>query len=100
MTVHEFNLTLPDERTLHGYDTGRDGIPVMWHHGTPNVGAAPRPLLGLARFASRGPTGHAALRATRGETVVRRRSRSCQPRPRVRREAYGGRQRDADAVER
>jgi pimeloyl-ACP methyl ester carboxylesterase len=49
MTVHEFDLTLPDERTLHGYDTGGDGMPVMWHHGTPNVGAPPRPLLGLAR---------------------------------------------------
>ena len=23
--VHEFDLTLPDGRTLHGYDTGGDG---------------------------------------------------------------------------
>lgn len=46
--VHEFDLTLPDGRTLHGYDTGGDGMPVMWHHGTPNVGAPPRPLFELA----------------------------------------------------
>jgi pimeloyl-ACP methyl ester carboxylesterase len=46
--VHEFDITLPDGRTLHGYDTGGDGVPVMWNHGTPNVGAPPRPLLGLA----------------------------------------------------
>jgi pimeloyl-ACP methyl ester carboxylesterase len=46
--VNEFDITLPDGRTLHGYDTGGDGVPVMWNHGTPNVGAPPRPLLGLA----------------------------------------------------
>ena len=34
-TVHEFDITLPDGRTLHGYDTGGDGTPVMWHHGAP-----------------------------------------------------------------
>lgn len=47
-TVHEFDLTLPDGRTLHGYETSGDGTPVMWHHGTPNVGAPPKPLLALA----------------------------------------------------
>jgi pimeloyl-ACP methyl ester carboxylesterase len=31
--------------TLHTYDTGGDGLPVLWHHGTPNIGTPPRPLL-------------------------------------------------------
>jgi pimeloyl-ACP methyl ester carboxylesterase len=46
--VHEFDITLPDGRMLHGYDTAGDGVPVMWHHGTPNTGEPPRPLLALA----------------------------------------------------
>lgn len=46
--ILEFDITLPDGRTLHGYDTGGHGTPVMWNHGTPNVGPPPRPLLGLA----------------------------------------------------
>lgn len=46
--VHEFDITLADGRTLHGYDLGGEGTPVMWHHGTPNVGAPPRPLFDLA----------------------------------------------------
>lgn len=40
----EPDLTLPDGRALHAYDTGGDGLPVFWHHGTPNIGAPPRPL--------------------------------------------------------
>ncbi|MEV8506833.1 alpha/beta hydrolase [Actinoplanes sp. NPDC051475] len=31
--------------SLHGYDTGGDGLPVLWHHGTPNIGTPPAPLL-------------------------------------------------------
>lgn len=46
--LHEFDLTLPDGRTLHGYDTDGEGVPVMWHHGTPNVGSPPKPLFALA----------------------------------------------------
>lgn len=46
--VHEFDLTLPDGRTLHGYDAGGDGPAVLWQHGTPNVGAPPQPLLAPA----------------------------------------------------
>ncbi|ADD44413.1 alpha/beta fold hydrolase [Stackebrandtia nassauensis] len=43
--VKEFDVTLADGRTLHGYDTGgEDRMPVVWHHGTPNVGAPPAPL--------------------------------------------------------
>lgn len=46
--VHEFDLTLPDGRTVHGYDTGGGGTVVLWQHGTPNVGAPPQPLLAPA----------------------------------------------------
>ncbi|AGZ38380.1 alpha/beta fold hydrolase [Actinoplanes friuliensis] len=33
---------MPDD--LHVYDTGGDGTPIIWHHGTPNLGAPPVPL--------------------------------------------------------
>lgn len=73
--VHEFDLTLPDGRTLHGYDTGGDGTPVMWHHGTPNVGAPPRPLLGLAaelglRWVSFDRPGYGGSTADPGRTIA------------------------------
>ncbi|WP_033818035.1 alpha/beta fold hydrolase [Kitasatospora sp. MBT63] len=47
----EFELDLGGGRTLHLYDTGpgRGGrLPVIWHHGTPNVGAPPEPLFAAA----------------------------------------------------
>lgn len=48
--VREFDVALPDGRTLHGYDTGpADGLAVVWHHGTPNVGAPPEPLFPVAQ---------------------------------------------------
>jgi pimeloyl-ACP methyl ester carboxylesterase len=31
------------ERRLRVYDVG-DGVPVFWHHGTPNLGLPPEPL--------------------------------------------------------
>ncbi|GAA1880488.1 alpha/beta fold hydrolase [Lapillicoccus jejuensis] len=44
------DLTLADGRTLHWYDAGGDGAPVVWHHGTGNTGEPPQPLLaGAAR---------------------------------------------------
>ncbi|MEU0794359.1 alpha/beta fold hydrolase [Amycolatopsis sp. NPDC005961] len=47
--VTETDLTLPDGRTLHVYDTGGPTrLTVFWHHGTPNLGAPPGPLLPLA----------------------------------------------------
>jgi pimeloyl-ACP methyl ester carboxylesterase len=46
--VHELDLTLDDGRTLHAYDAGGDGLPLFWHHGTPNLGAPPRPLFPAA----------------------------------------------------
>ncbi|MFC6083190.1 alpha/beta fold hydrolase [Sphaerisporangium aureirubrum] len=49
MEVAEFDLRLDDGRALHVYDTGGDGrLPVLWHHGTPNIGAPPVPLFPAA----------------------------------------------------
>lgn len=51
--VHELDVTGPDGRTLHVYDTGGgagddDRLPLLWHHGTPNIGLPPRPLFDKA----------------------------------------------------
>ena len=46
--VSETDVVLADGRTLHAYDTGGGSLPVFWLHGTPNVGAPPRPLFGLS----------------------------------------------------
>jgi pimeloyl-ACP methyl ester carboxylesterase len=43
--VIERDVTTPDGRTLHAYDTGGDGPVVVWHHGTPNLGPPPVPLI-------------------------------------------------------
>jgi pimeloyl-ACP methyl ester carboxylesterase len=44
----ETNLELGDGRTLHLYDAAEDAaddrLAVVWHHGTPNIGAPPEPL--------------------------------------------------------
>ncbi|MCF6474439.1 alpha/beta hydrolase [Nonomuraea sp. MG754425] len=43
----EFELTIDDGRVLRVYDTapGATGLlPVLWHHGTPNLGSPPEPL--------------------------------------------------------
>jgi pimeloyl-ACP methyl ester carboxylesterase len=47
--VTETDIPLPDGRTLHAYDTGADDrLAVFWHHGTPNIGAPPKPLFPVA----------------------------------------------------
>ena len=47
--MKEIDLELTDCRRLHVYDTGTDvpdaGLTVFWHHGTPNLGEPPAPLL-------------------------------------------------------
>lgn len=49
MNVTETDLALPGGRTLHVYDTGGPArLTVLWHHGTPNLGAPPGPLLPLS----------------------------------------------------
>jgi pimeloyl-ACP methyl ester carboxylesterase len=52
MKAVEHLLALPDGRQLRYYDTGPDTdgathaelLPVVWHHGTPNIGLPPEPL--------------------------------------------------------
>ena len=50
--VSERDVTLPDGRVLHTYDTGPDvgvsGLTVLWHHGSPQTGALPDPLRAAA----------------------------------------------------
>jgi len=49
--VTETDLTLADGRTLHVYDAeapDSGALPVLWHHGTPNVGTPPEPLYAAA----------------------------------------------------
>ena len=50
--VSETDMEVGDGRRLHVYDTGpADGdapLAVFWHHGTPNLGAPPEPLLPAA----------------------------------------------------
>jgi pimeloyl-ACP methyl ester carboxylesterase len=46
--VAEFDVETGDGRTLHGYDRGGGDLVVMWHHGTPNIGAPPGPLFAAA----------------------------------------------------
>ena len=51
--VHERDIELADGRTLHVYETKRHSrrLPIMWHHGTPNVGSPPEPLMEAAKEA-------------------------------------------------
>ena len=50
--VNELDLKLGDGRILHVYDMGADEgggkLPVLWHHGTPNIGSPPAPLFPAA----------------------------------------------------
>lgn len=53
--VTELDVTTPDGRTVHAYDrapragaTEGEPLVVVWHHGTPNVGAPPAPLFEAA----------------------------------------------------
>lgn len=54
--ISETDVKLADGRTLHAYDTGADPstasaetrLTVVYHHGTPNIGEPPAPLLPLS----------------------------------------------------
>lgn len=52
VAVRQLDLALPDGRTLHAYDSGPEDarLAVLWHHGTPNIGAPPAPLFADARW--------------------------------------------------
>lgn len=51
--MREVDVPTEDGRVLHAYDVGPTGrpdeLPVLWHHGTPNIGAPPEPLFEPAR---------------------------------------------------
>jgi pimeloyl-ACP methyl ester carboxylesterase len=42
------DIRLGDGRTLRAYDTGGSGLAVLWHHGSPQSGAPPVPLVAAA----------------------------------------------------
>jgi pimeloyl-ACP methyl ester carboxylesterase len=48
--VTELDVPMGDDRTLRTYDVGAGSgsLAVFWHHGTPNIGAPPRPLFPTA----------------------------------------------------
>jgi pimeloyl-ACP methyl ester carboxylesterase len=68
---------LSDGRTLHIYDTGpgpKGRLPVVWHHGTPNIGAPPEPLFAAAdtlglRWVSFDRPGYGGSTVAPGRTV-------------------------------
>ena len=74
----ETDLGLADGRMLHVYDTGSDtggSLTVFWHHGTPNIGAPPRPLLPLSdqlgiRWVSHDRPGYGGSTPMPGRTVA------------------------------
>lgn len=45
--MREGDLTRPDGRTVHWYDGGPEdaSLVLFWHHGTPNIGQPPGPLM-------------------------------------------------------
>ena len=51
--MREVDIRTADGRVLHAYDVGPTGrsdeLVVLWHHGTPNIGAPPEPLFEVAR---------------------------------------------------
>jgi pimeloyl-ACP methyl ester carboxylesterase len=73
----ERDVELRDGRTLHVYDSGADEggrLPVVWHHGTPNVGAPPEPLFAAAdrlglRWVSFDRPGYGGSTVAPGRTV-------------------------------
>lgn len=72
----EKELALGRGRTVHVYDTGeRDRLAVVWHHGTPNVGAPPEPLFAAAdrlgiRWVSYDRPGYGGSTPDPGRTVA------------------------------
>jgi pimeloyl-ACP methyl ester carboxylesterase len=57
------------ERRLHVYDVG-DGVPVFWHHGTPNLGLPPEPLFRPGvRWVSYDRPGYGGSTAVPGRSV-------------------------------
>jgi pimeloyl-ACP methyl ester carboxylesterase len=58
------------DRVLHVYDEG-DGVPVFWHHGTPNLGLPPEPLFRPGvRWVSYDRPGYGGSTAVPGRSVA------------------------------
>ncbi|MFI6100568.1 alpha/beta fold hydrolase [Lentzea sp. NPDC051213] len=58
------------DRVLHVYDVG-SGVPVFWHHGTPNLGLPPEPLFRPGvRWVSYDRPGYGSSTAVPGRTVA------------------------------
>lgn len=73
--VAEFDIETGDGRTVHAYDRGGGDLAVMWHHGTPNIGAPPRPLFAAAdrlgiRFISYDRPGYGGSTPLRGRDLA------------------------------
>jgi pimeloyl-ACP methyl ester carboxylesterase len=77
--VTETDLELTGRRSLHIYDTCADDsearLTVFWHHGTPNTGAPPEPLLPAAaergiRWVSYDRPGYGGSTPLAGRTVA------------------------------
>lgn len=73
--MNESSLALADGRTLHVYDLGGSGFPVIWHHGTTNIGTPPVPLYDLAarlglRWVSLDRPGYGGSTRQAGRTVA------------------------------
>jgi pimeloyl-ACP methyl ester carboxylesterase len=73
----ERDIPADDGRTLHVYDAAADEsgrLPVVWHHGTPNLGAPPEPLFSAAdrlglRWVSFDRPGYGGSTVAPGRTV-------------------------------
>jgi pimeloyl-ACP methyl ester carboxylesterase len=73
--VAEFDVETGDGRTLHAYDRGGGDLVVMWHHGTPNIGAPPAPLFAAAdrlgiRFVSYDRPGYGGSTPSPGRDIA------------------------------
>ena len=77
-TVTENSVVLNDGHTVHYYDTGAGegaDLPVVWFHGSPNVGEPPQPLFPAAaergiRFVSYDRPGYATSTERPGRDVA------------------------------
>lgn len=69
-SVKEIELRREGGRVLRAYDTGGDGLPVFWQHGTPNIGLPPEPLFADGiRWVSHDRPGYGGSTRQIGRTV-------------------------------
>lgn len=77
VAVREFDVALDGGAVLHAYDSETGGVgalPVVWLHGTPNIGTPPTPLLDLAdrlalRLLGYDRPGYGGSTARRGRSI-------------------------------